>query len=105
MDRPARGDEGGDAAGMTDGSSAVDDEPVVVGPPDAAVAFEHGDTAVRQAGDAEPGDRSIEEVVEAAAREDAAAVDDRDAVADTFDLGQQVRVQEDRCPGVAQAGG
>ena len=55
----------------------------------------------REVGGADP-DRALpEQVVEAAAREDAAVVDDRDAVADALDLGQQVRVQEDRRAGVA----
>ena len=62
----------------------------------------------RQVGRAEPGDPDLrlglaEHVVELAAGDDPAVVDDRDAVADLLDLAQQVRVQEHR--GAAVGGG
>ena len=40
-----------------------------------------------------------------AAGDDPAVVDDRDVVADALDLGQEVRVQEDRRAAVASAPG
>src|SRR5439155_14014001 len=90
-------DEGGDPLLR----AAADDEPGwLLG--QRAEARETREGVARQPRHAEANGRLAEELVEGPRRDHATSVDDRDHVADAFDLAEEMRVQEDSSAGVAQ---